>query len=414
MSIGRSLPDVVGSRTVFAGRSRRRTASGIEEEICMSPGTEVGKPLFQDRLMSLDVFRGATVAGMLLVNDPGTWSAVYPPLLHAPWHGWTFTDTIFPFFLWITGMAMTLSTEKRISRGARRRDLMLHALQRSIIIFAIGLFLAGFPFFRFSTIRIPGVLQRIAVCYLIATIIYLTTKIRGQIMWTGALLVVYWLLMKLYPVPGHGAGILEKDGNFAQYIDGLLLSGHMWASSKTWDPEGIISTLPAIATTLFGILTGHLLRARRSPEEKTAWIFVLGNALLFCGWVVSLWLPINKNLWTSSYAVFMAGLAANVFAFSYWIIDVRGYRKWALPFRIYGMNAIAIFTLSGLLGKTALIVKVTGSDGSQLTLWSYVFRHAFAPLATPINASLFFALAYVLLFFGIAWGMYRLKWFVKF
>jgi predicted acyltransferase len=375
--------------------------------------TDTGELPFRDRLMSLDVFRGATIAAMLLVNDPGTWSAVYPPLLHAPWHGWTFTDTIFPFFLWITGMALTLSTAKRIDRGADRRDLLLHALRRAAIIFAIGLFLAGFPYFRFATIRIPGVLQRIAVCYLIATVIYLTTSIRGQIRWTGSLLVVYWLLMKLYPVPGYGAGILEKDGNFAQYIDGLLLSGHMWSSSKTWDPEGIVSTLPAIATTLFGILTGHLLRARKAPEEKTAWMFVMGNALLLFGAVMSVWLPINKSLWTSSYAVFMSGLAANVFAFCYWIIDVKGYRKWAVPFRVYGMNAIIIFALSGLIAKTAILVKVTGADGSRQSLWSYMFQHAFAPLASPINASLLFALTYVLLFFGLAYVMYRNRWFIK-
>jgi predicted acyltransferase len=351
---------------------------------------------------------------MLLVNDPGTWSAVYPPLLHASWHGWTFTDTIFPFFLWITGMALTLSTAKRMERGADRRDLLLHALRRSAIIFAIGLFLAGFPYFRFATIRIPGVLQRIAVCYLIATVIYLTTSIRGQIRWTGSLLVAYWLLMKLYPVPGYGAGVLEKDGNFAHYIDSLLLSGHMWSSSKTWDPEGIVSTLPAIATTLFGILTGHVLRARKTQEEKTAWMFVMGNALLFFGGVMSLWLPINKSLWTSSYAVFMSGLAANAFAFCYWIIDVKGYRRWAIPFRIYGMNAIFIFALSGLLAKTALLVKVTGADGSRQSLWSYVFQQVFAPLASPVNASLMFALTYVLLFFGIAYVMYRNRWFIKF
>ena len=296
-----------------------------------------------DRLVSLDVFRGATIAAMLLVNDPGTWSAVYAPLLHAPWHGWTFTDVIFPFFLWITGMALTLSAAKRLSRGASRFDLLLHAFRRSVIIFAIGLFLAGYPFFNFAIIRIPGVLQRIAVCYLIAAAIYLTTSVRGQIRWTISFLAIYWLLMKLYPVPGYGPGILEKEGNFAQYIDSLILSGHMWATSKTWDPEGVVSTLPAIATTLFGVLTGHLLRIRKSPEEKTAWIFVLGNALLFTGAVMSLWLPINKNLWTSSYSIFMAGLAANVFAFCYLIIDVKGYTKWTLPFRAYGMNAILIY-----------------------------------------------------------------------
>lgn len=368
----------------------------------------------QDRLLSLDVFRGATIASMLLVNNPGTWNAVYPPLLHAPWHGWTFTDVIFPFFLWITGMSLTLSTAKRVSRGESRRDLMLHALRRSLIIFSIGLFMAAVPYFRFSTLRIPGVLQRIAVCYLIATAIYLTSSIRGQIRWTAALLAVYWLLMKLYPVPGYGEGILDKEGNFARYIDGLLLNGHMWAQSKTWDPEGVVSTLPAIATTLFGILTGHILRTQKSAEEKTSWMFFLGSSLLFAGAIMSLWLPINKNLWTSSYSVFMAGLAANVFAFCYWIIDVKGYRAWCRPLQIYGMNAITIFALSGLLAKAALLTKITRADGTQLSVWSWVFQNVFAPLAAPVNASLLFALSYVLLFFGLAWVMYRRKWFLRF
>lgn len=387
-------------------------ASSIDQS-CTTTQTDDDRKPQTDRLLSLDVFRGATIASMLLVNDPGTWSAVYPPLLHAPWHGWTFTDVIFPFFLWIVGLSMTLSTAKRIHRGASRRNLMMHALRRSAIIFAIGLFLAGYPYFHFSTIRIPGVLQRIAVCYLIATAIYLTNGIRGQIRWTGALLIAYWLLMKLYPVPGVGAGSLEKEGNFAQYIDSLILSGHMWSQSKTWDPEGIVSTLPAIATMLFGVLTGHLLRSRKTPEEKTTRIFVMGNALLFAGAVLSLWLPINKNLWTSSYAVFMAGLAANVFAVCYWIIDVRGHRTWSLPFKIFGMNALFIFALSGFLGKTALIIQVHAPDGSSSSLWTWMFQKAFAPLASPINASLLFALAYVLLFFGIASLLYRRKWFIK-
>lgn len=367
----------------------------------------------QERLMSLDVFRGATIASMLLVNDPGTWSAVYLPLLHAPWHGWTFTDVIFPFFLWIVGVSMTLSTARRVSRGATRGSLMLHACRRSIIIFAIGLFLAGYPFFDFSTIRIPGVLQRIAVCYLIATLIDLSTGIRGRILWTGGLLAAYWILMKLVSVPGFGAGILEKQGNFAQHIDSMILGGHMYAGTKTWDPEGIVSTIPAIATTFFGVLTGHLLRARKTPAERTVWMFVMGNALLFAGSVMNHWLPINKNLWTSSYSVFMAGLAAVAFAFCYWIIDVKGCRKWGVPFAIYGRNAITIFALSGLLGKTAILVKITNPDGSRISLWSYVFERVFAPLASPVNASLMFAVTYVLLFFGLAWLMYRRKWFIK-
>jgi predicted acyltransferase len=366
-----------------------------------------------ERLLSLDAFRGATIAGMLLVNNPGTWSAIYPPFKHAEWHGWTFTDLIFPFFLWIVGLAMTLSFAKRLERGDSRSRLMIHVLRRSVIIFALGLFLAGFPFFNLATIRIPGVLQRIALCYLIASFIYLTTRLRGQVIWTGVLLSLYWLLMKLYPVPGYGAGILEKEGNFAAYIDGLLLRGHMWSATKVWDPEGIVSTLPAIATVLFGILLGHVLRLRMSAEAKTAGMFVAGNILLFAGMLMHYWLPINKNLWTSSYSVFMAGMATTVFATWYWLIDVMGYRRWARPFVMYGMNAIAIFVLAGLVAKTMGLIRFTLSDGSSSSLKAVLYQSLFAPLAEPQTASLLYALVFVLIFGGVAWLMHRRRWFIK-
>ena len=208
----------------------------------------------KDRLVSLDVFRGATMASMILVNNPGLWTAAYAPLLHVPWHGWTFTDLIFPSFLWIVGLAMTLSFARRVARGENRSRLLLHAGRRALILFAVGLFLGGFPFFHLATLRIPGVLQRIAVCYLAAAAIFLFTRVRGQIAWTAALLAGYWALLAWAPVPGHGAGKLEPVGNIAQHIDNLLLAGHMWSRTKVWDPEGILSTIPAIATTLLGVL----------------------------------------------------------------------------------------------------------------------------------------------------------------
>ncbi len=365
------------------------------------------------RLLSLDVFRGATIAAMLLVNNPGTWSALYAPLRHAEWHGWTFTDTIFPFFLWIVGVSMTLSFARRLGRGDGRAALLLHVCRRSAILFLLGIFLAGFPRFDFSTIRIPGVLQRIAVCYLCAAVIYLFSRLRGQLLWTAGLLGIYWVLMKLVPVPGYGAGVLEKIGNFAQYIDSIMLSGHMWSQSKVWDPEGIVSTIPAIATTLLGVLTGRILQARVAPAEKTAWIFIAGNTLMLAGAVMSLWLPVNKSLWTSSYAVLMAGLAANCFAFCYWVIDVKGWRRWTQPLVAYGMNAILIFVLAGLLAKTTILIKLTGADGKPVSLARVVFETAYLPLASPVNASLLYALTYVALFWGFGSLLYRRGWFVK-
>jgi predicted acyltransferase len=366
-----------------------------------------------NRILSLDVFRGATIAAMILVNNPGSWEHIYPPLEHAEWHGWTFTDLVFPFFLWIVGVAITLSFAKRVERGDDRTRLFAHVVRRSVLIYGIGLFLNLFPYFRFATVRIPGVLPRIAVCYLIAATIFLFTQLRGRIIWICSLLTGYWLLMKFYPVPGYGAGILDVQGNFAQYVDGLFLSGHMWSQSKTWDPEGIVSTLPAIATTLFGILTGQFLQSKRAMEDKAAWMFFSGNCLLFAGLMLSTWMPINKKLWTTSFSVFMAGMALVVFASCYWIIDVKKRNRWSRPFAIYGMNAIAVYVLAGLLARLLGIVKVLNAQGARISLQSAVYENLFAPLASPINASLLYAIANVIFFYAVAYLMYRKKWFVR-
>ncbi len=382
-------------------------ASTETNKYALAPSTAVG-----GRLVSLDVFRGATIAGMILVNDPGSWKAIYPPLEHAEWNGWTPTDLVFPFFLWIVGVAMTLSFAKRVERGDDRGKLFLHTLRRSAIIFALGLFLNAFPYFHLATVRIPGVLQRIAVCYLVAAAIFLLTTWRGQIAWILGLLAGYWMLMMLVPVPGYGAGFLGKEGNFAQYIDSLILNGHMWGQTRVWDPEGIVSTLPAIATTLFGILTGHLLRSSKSGSEKAAWMFCSGNVLLFVGLVMNWWLPINKNLWTSTFSVFMAGMAMIIFAICYWLVDIQGYRKLTRPFEFFGMNAIAIYVLSGVLARLLDVIHVSGGAEPQ-SLGGYLFEHLVEPLASPVNASLLWALLYVALFGVVAWFMYRRKWFVK-
>jgi predicted acyltransferase len=374
------------------------------------------------RLMSLDAFRGATIAGMILVNNPGSWSTVYPQLLHAHWNGWTFTDWIFPFFLWIVGVAMTFSFAKRVERGDNRTGLMLHVLRRSAIIFGLGLFMAAFPFgligdhhFSLGTLRIPGVLQRIAVCYLIASAIFLTSSRKGQVAWILGLLVSYWMLVKLVPVPGYGPGVLEPTGSLCWWVDSHVLAGHTWRGAPVpgFDPEGIVSTIPAIATTLMGVMTGHLLRSGRSKEEKTVWMFVAGMLLLLLGVVLDMWLPINKNLWTSSYTIFMAGWANVCLAMFYWFIDVRGASRWATPFVIYGMNAIAVFVLSGLVAKLSFLISFATADGGSVSLKSLIYESVFAPLGSPMNASVAFALSYVVLFFGVAWIMWKRQWFLK-
>ena len=257
------------------------------------------------RLESLDVFRGLTMASMVMVNNPGDGSNVYEPLKHASWHGWTFTDMVFPFFLWIVGVAMTLSTAKRVERGEDRGALIKHAFLRAAIIFGIGLLLNGFPYYNLSTLRIPGVLQRIAVCYLIATLVFLYTSWRGQAVAILVCFTGYWMMM-------HPWGY-DKGSTFAQYVDSLFLPGHMYSATRTWDPEGIITTLPAIGTALFGILCGHLLRSRWQAAEKSAWMLVMGSVLTFVGLSLDSFQPINKQLWTVPYTILMAGLAFTVF-----------------------------------------------------------------------------------------------------
>ncbi|MBK7258402.1 MAG: DUF5009 domain-containing protein [Ignavibacteriae bacterium] len=376
----------------------------------------------QQRLISLDAFRGATIAGMILVNNPGTWSAIYPQLRHAAWHGWTFTDFIFPFFLWIVGVSMTLSFARRVEEGADKPKLLLHVLRRAAIIFGLGLFLNGFPFglalghdFTWAHIRIPGVLQRIAVCYLIASTIFLYSGIRGQIAWIVGLLTSYWLVTALVPVPGYGAGIVEPTGNLAWFIDSNLLAGHTWRGAPVpgFDPEGLFSTIPAIATALMGVMTGHLLRSRLTGEEKTAWMFVAGNFLLLAGAILDMWFPINKALWTSSYVIFMAGWANVCLAMFYWLIDVKGYRTWATPFVIYGMNAITVFVLSGLIAKTMGLIRWTAEDGQRYSVWSYLYQTLYAPLGSPMNTSLMFAISFISMMFLVVWFMWKRKWFLK-
>ncbi len=374
------------------------------------------------RLLSLDAFRGATIAGMILVNNPGTWSAIYPQLGHAAWNGWTFTDWIFPFFLFIVGVAMVYSFAKRKESGADRKDLYMQVFKRSLKIFALGLFLNGFPFglflghnFDLATMRIPGVLQRIAVCFFIVSIIYLNTNWRSQLLWIAGLLAGYWMILVSFPVPGYGAGVLEPMGSLCWYVDANLLAGHTWAGAPApgFDPEGIVSTLGAIATTLCGVLTGQWLRSSRSQEEKTVWMFVVGHILLLLGATFDMWMPINKNMWTSSYVVFMAGWALVCLAMFYWLIDVKGYKKWAHPFVVYGMNAIAVFVLSGVVARMLGLIKLSNADGTAISLKNYIFENFYLTIASPLNASLLFAISFIFVMYIVVWGMWKKKWFVK-
>jgi len=363
------------------------------------------------RLLSLDVFRGITIAGMILVNNPGSWDYVYPALRHAEWNGWTPTDLIFPFFLFIVGVAITYSFANRLAKGISRKKLFLQVIRRTLILFALGLFLNGFPYYNLATIRIMGVLQRIALAYFFSSVIYLAFKTRAQVVITVLLLLVYWALMKLVPVPGYGVGILAKEGNLAQYIDNLILKGHMW--TPTWDPEGFLSTIPAIATTLLGVFTGQFLRSDREPLQKTSTLFLLGNVGLVLGVIWDIWFPINKNLWTSSYVIFTGGMALLFLATCYYLIDVKKSTWWTKPFVIYGTNAITVYVLSGILARILILVRIPQPDGTNVLLKTFIYQNYFASWAGPMNGSLFFALAYIILWLGIMTIFYKKGIFIK-
>jgi len=366
------------------------------------------------RLEALDVLRGLTIAGMLVVNTPGTWDHVFPPLLHAEWNGWTYTDTIFPFFLFVVGVSMALSFGKRVESGAHRADLLRHVVQRATAIFAIGLVLNVLSFFLFhrAHVRIPGVLQRIGVCYLAAGILYLVLGRRGLLPAAAVLLLFYWMLMVLVPVPGYGAGRLDVEGNLAAYVDRVVLGSHTWKPG--WDPEGPLSTLPAIASTLFGAMAGEALRSKTAGRERqigalAAWGAVATTLGALWGTVF----PINKNLWTSSYAVFMAGLASLALALCLWIVDVRGWKAWATPLRWLGSNALAIFTLSLLATLFLLGIKTAGSDGKPRSLYGTIYRSVFDRFPDPRIGSLLFALAFLAVFVALAGLLYRRKILLK-
>jgi predicted acyltransferase len=365
-----------------------------------------------ERLVSLDAFRGITIAMMILVNNPGSWSHVYPPLLHAEWNGWTMTDTIFPFFMFIVGVAMTFSFAKRLARGDTRSQLFLKVVKRSVILFLLGLILAGFPHFNLGTIRIPGVLQRIAVGYFFASLIALNTRWKGRAFWAVFLIAVYWAIVKLIHAPaGYEAPVTSHQGLLHDYIDTRFFAGHLWMERP--DPEGILSTIPAISTVLLGVLTGNWLHSQRSKQEKLIGLFVMANIGIVVGSVMGIWFPINKKIWTSSYVVFMAGMALQFLAMCYWLIDIKGFKRWATPFVIYGTNAIAVFFASGIVARLLGLIKVSGAEGA-IALKPWIYQNIYLPWAgSPKNASLFFAISYILFWLVLMYPLYKKKIYIR-
>lgn len=367
------------------------------------------------RLYSLDVFRGATIAAMILVNNPGA-DVAYAPLNHSQWNGWTPTDLIFPFFLFIVGVSLTLSFRSRLERGGSKRTLILHTLRRSVIIFLIGLFLNGFPFFHLATWRVAGVLQRIAICYFAASVISLYFRSRGIAIWIAGLLIGYWVAMRFIPVPGIGMPtvdmpINDPNANLGWYLDKLYLPGRMY--EKVRDPEGILSTFPAIATALLGVLTGQWLAKLLPPARKAMGMLVFGVVGIVAGEIWNLWFPINKKLWTSSFVLFTAGCALVALAACYWVCDVKLKRgAWTKPFLVFGTNAIAAYTLAEIVA--ILLVRINVHAGNRyLNLQTYLYRSLFGGIHPTELGSLIYAIIFVCLCWLPIYWMYRKRIFLK-
>ncbi len=373
------------------------------------------------RLLSLDVFRGATVAAMILVNNPGDWGNIYAPLKHASWHGCTPTDLIFPFFLFIVGVSITYAMSSKKTDPQAHTKTILKAAKRAAILFGLGLFLSLYPkiftepIAAFSTVRIPGVLQRIALVFLISSIIFLKNSEKNIVRITGGILVLYWIIMTFVPVPGIGDANLEKETNMGAWVDrSILTEAHLWKSAKTWDPEGILSTLPAIASGLIGVLVGAFLRRRELEDgHKISWLFSVGLMLFIGGMIWDLQFPMNKSLWTSSFVLYTGGLATMILSFCYWIIDVNKYSRFTLPFVVYGKNAITVFFLSGLLPRTMNMIKLSNADGTTTGLQSWLYNNVFSTNFSAINASLAWAIAQICFWFIILYIMYRKHIFIK-
>ena len=457
----------------------------------------------QNRLVSLDVFRGMTIAGMVLVNNPGSWEHIYGPLEHAEWHGLTPTDWIFPFFLFIVGVSISISLGRvrpasdsgRVSvpRGTYRK-----IFTRAASIYLLGAALSIVPFFQFqatnapdpikllvwlaftaslfflllrnykvaaalcvagllgiagmnlagynvvpydySTLRILGVLQRISICYLITAIIFLNTNWKQQVAIGIALLFGYWLIMSTIPVPGcEVTSLADKACNLAAWLDRLILTeNHIWKGGKVYDPEGILSTIPAIVTTISGVLTGTWLRsvppaiaggaslaadnanrvsttppATAGGTDKVAGMFFFGTALLAVGFIWNSYFPINKALWTSSYVFATTGLALLVLGCCYWLIDIKGYKRWAWPFVVFGVNAMPLFVFSGFWARMHGAYRVTGSDGKLISVQTWVMENIYNPILSPIDASLAFAISFILLWLFLMWLLYRKRIFIR-
>jgi len=372
-----------------------------------------------ERLMSLDIFRGLMVAGMILVDNPGSDEKAYWAIKHAEWNGWTTADFIFPSFLFLVGVSMMFSFPARLRRGESRQQILLHAFKRSLILIAVGLFVNASPIIGLDvhSWRFEGVTQRIALCYFVAAILVLWSDFRGQFITIVVCLVGYWALLRFVPVPGFGVPgrdipFMDPNRNIAAWLDRKLFTGHLFDGTR--DPEGIISTIPAIATTLIGVLTGHWLRSSQAHGKIVARMILFGILGLIAGEVWNVWFPINKYLWTSSFVLFTGGFALVFLAFLYWMLEIKRWRgAWTMPILVFGMNAIAGFVADSLVYGPGYSFTVTGANRADV-MWHDAAQARFMSLGLdPANASLLYSIAALAFCWLLLWPLWRTKIFIK-
>ena len=369
--------------------------------------TDTSTPAKSKRLIALDALRGFTIAAMVIVNDPGSWNHVYWPLRHAEWNGCTITDLVFPFFLFIVGISIALAYTKRVEAKDPRKNIYKKILTRSFSIYILGIFLWLVPDFDFSSIRWVGVLPRISFVFLACAILFLNTSWKQQVKIGAFILVIYWIIVAYIPVPGIGKPDLSiPESNWANHLDTLILPGVMW--QKTWDPEGILSTFPAIVTGIIGMLIGKLYLTVKDENKRLVWLFFIGFVMFLAGGLWNWFFPINKNIWTSSYVLYTAGLGTLGLAACILIVDIWGYTKWTFLGRVYGANAITSYVLAGVLTSVFYGLKIGGASLNES------FMNGLTNVGfDPRFASMLYAVIYMLIIFIPALIMYRKKVFIK-
>jgi len=364
-----------------------------------------------NRLLSVDVFRGMTMAAMVLVENPGAWP-IYRQFQHAKWGDpITFKDWIFPFFLFIMGLSVTLSLTKRLKAGISRSKLFQKIIIRALILFSLGLLLHFYYFVFFGRFRIPGILQRIAIVYFICAVLFLLTSWRIQIGIIAATLLGYWILMTAVPVPGIGPANLDPETNLAAWLDQTLLNGFL--RNPQSDPQGILSTLPAICIGLIGLLAGQWLQKDINSREKILGFMGTGIGLVLIGWIWGLTFPILRDIWTSSYVLYTSGFTILAWSFCYWIVDIRRLKGWTTPFAAYGASCIFVFLASHIVGALLYIIRIPAPTGKSISLQRVIVDNLFLSWLNPQNASALFALCVVLLWLIPLWILYNKRIYIK-